>query len=66
VWEVILAGEKECGLHPPDGQDLSTELDKICMCMDRIDAERAIEARWLSQLAVEISNTLVDLGMLPV
>jgi hypothetical protein len=28
VREAILAEEQECGLHPPDGQDLSVELDK--------------------------------------
>jgi hypothetical protein len=28
VREAILVKELECGLHPPDGRDLSVELDK--------------------------------------
>jgi hypothetical protein len=42
---VILAEEQECGLHPPDGQDLLVELDKIHAHVDRIDSEPAAEAR---------------------
>jgi hypothetical protein len=37
--------EQEHGLHPPDGWDLSAELDKINTCMDRIDGECAAEVR---------------------
>jgi hypothetical protein len=32
----------------------------------RINAEHATEAERLSQLVVEISNALVELGMLPI
>jgi hypothetical protein len=42
------------------------ELDKTPARVDRIDGEHATEADQLSQLVVEISNALVDLGMLPV
>jgi hypothetical protein len=44
VWEVIREEELERGLHPPDGWDLSTELDKASTCVDRIIGERAAEA----------------------
>jgi hypothetical protein len=62
----ILAEELEHGLHPTDGRDLSVELDKARASMDRINGKRAAEAERLSQLVVEISNALVDLGMLPI
>jgi hypothetical protein len=32
-------------LHPPDGWDLSAELDRTSVCVDRINDERATEAR---------------------
>jgi hypothetical protein len=43
VREAILVEELERGLHPPDKQDLSAELDKAHARLDRIDSERAIE-----------------------
>jgi hypothetical protein len=61
VQEAILAEELACGLHPPDGRDLTAELEEIHVCMDRIN-----EAGRLSKLAVEISHSFVDLGMLHV
>jgi hypothetical protein len=64
--EVILAEGQECGLHPTDGQDLSSELDTTQACMDKIDDEHAAKARQLSQLVMGISSVLVDLGMLPI
>jgi hypothetical protein len=42
------------------------ELDRACARVDRINDERATEAEPLSQPVVEISNTLVDLHMLPI
>jgi hypothetical protein len=48
VWEVILAKELEHGLHPTNGKDLSTKLDKAHARVDRIDSERATEAEQLS------------------
>jgi hypothetical protein len=62
----ILAEELECGLHPTDGWDLSAELDKTRARVDRINGEHATEAERLSHLVMEISNALVNLGMLPV
>jgi hypothetical protein len=54
------------GLHPFDGRDLSTELEGLHMHVDGVEGECATEVRQLSQLVMEISNALVDLGMLPV
>jgi hypothetical protein len=39
VQEAILAEELEHSLHPPNGKDLSVELDKAHTCMDMIDGE---------------------------
>jgi hypothetical protein len=61
---VILAEEEERGLRPIFGRDLSSELDMTHAHVDRINDERATEARQLSQLVVGISDALVDLGML--
>jgi hypothetical protein len=44
VQEVILAEELECGLHPPNGQDLSAELDKTPVHVNRRDGECTYEA----------------------
>jgi hypothetical protein len=66
VQEVILVEEQAHGLHPPNGWDLSTELEETPACMDGIKSERGSKAGQLSQLVMGISNTLVNLGMLPV
>jgi hypothetical protein len=66
VQEVILAEELECGLHPPNGQDLLAELDKAPVHVNRRDGECTYEAERLSQQVMRISNVLVDLGVLPV
>jgi hypothetical protein len=66
VREAILAEELKCSLHPPDGRQLSVELDKAYACTDRIDGERATKVKRLSWQVVRISGILVDLGMLPV
>jgi hypothetical protein len=66
VREAILAEELECGLHPTNGRDLSTEMDKARARVARIDGERAAEAKQLSQRVMRISNVLVNLGQLPV
>jgi hypothetical protein len=65
VREALLAEELEHGLQPPDGLDLSSELNKACAHVDRINGERATEAELLSRLVVRISRVLVDLGMPP-
>jgi hypothetical protein len=52
------------GLHPFDGRDMLVELEEIHTHMDGITGERTTEARRLLQLAVGISNALVNLGML--
>jgi hypothetical protein len=58
--------ELESCLCRTNGRDLSTELDMTRASVDMIDGERAAETERLSQLIVEISNALVDLGMLSV
>jgi hypothetical protein len=54
------------GLHPNNGRDLSTELDKPHMRVDRIDGERTAKTEQLSQRVVRISSILVNLGLLPI
>jgi hypothetical protein len=66
MQEAILAEEQAHGLHPFDRQDLSVELEEIRARVDEIKGECAAEAGQLSQLVVEISNALVNIGMLPV
>jgi hypothetical protein len=66
VQEAILAEEQVRGLHPFDRWDLSVELGEIRAHMDGIEGECTTEAGQLSQLVVGISNTLVNLGMLPI
>jgi hypothetical protein len=61
----MLVEELARGLHPFDGWDLLVKLEVIHTHMDRIEGECATEARQLSQLVMENSNVLVDLGMLP-
>jgi hypothetical protein len=63
---MILAEEQECGLHPPDGRGLSAELGQTYTHMDRINDKCAAKAGRLLQKVMGISNTLVDLGLLPV
>jgi hypothetical protein len=60
---VILAKELVRVLHPPDGWDLSTKLDKAHARVDGINDKRATEAQRLSQQVVIIFGVLVDLGM---
>jgi hypothetical protein len=45
MWEVILAEELEHGLHPPDGRDLSTELDKAHTWMDKTTSDHATKVK---------------------
>jgi hypothetical protein len=66
VWEAMLAEEQECGLHSFDGQDVSTELEEIHVCVARVEDECAAEVRKLSKLVMEISNSLVGAGTLPI
>jgi hypothetical protein len=66
VQEAILVEEQAHILHPFDRRDLSVELGEIRAPVVRIEVERAAEVGQLSQLVMEISNALVDLGMLPI
>jgi hypothetical protein len=49
VQEAILEEELEHDLHPPDGRDRLTELDKARVHMDRIDSEHTTKADRLSR-----------------
>jgi hypothetical protein len=47
VQEVILAEEQTRGLHPPNGHDLSAELEETHVHVDEINGEHAVEAERL-------------------
>jgi hypothetical protein len=66
VWEVKLAKEQVHCLHSFDGRDLPTELEDVHARVARVEDECIVEARELSRLVMEISNALVDLGMLSI
>jgi hypothetical protein len=57
VRKVILADKLEHGLHPPDGLDPSAELDKVCVCVDRITDDRATKAERLSQQVTQVARS---------
>jgi hypothetical protein len=63
---VILVEEQVHSLHPPNGRNLSAELEETHAGVDGIKGERTTEAWQLSQPVMGISNALVDLGMLPI
>jgi hypothetical protein len=62
----MLAEEQACDLHPFNRHGLSVEEEGLHTCMDEVEGERATEVGQLSQLVTKISNTLVNLGMLPI
>jgi hypothetical protein len=53
-------------LHYFDRRDLSVELEGLPMRVDNVEVECTTVARQLLWFVTEISNALVDLGMLPV
>jgi hypothetical protein len=61
-----LAEELGRGLHPPNEQDPSAELDKVRAHVDRIADDRATEAEWLSRQVTQVAGVLIDLGLLPI
>jgi hypothetical protein len=62
----MLAKEQGRDLHPQDGWDLSVELEGMRACVDWIRGEHTAKVGQLLQLVMEISNSLGDLGMLPI
>jgi hypothetical protein len=66
VWEAKLVEKHACGLHSFNGRDLSVKLEEVCVHVTGVEDERAVEARELSALVIEASNTLVHLRMLPI
>jgi hypothetical protein len=53
-------------LHCFDGRDLMAKLEELHACVARVEDECTAEVGKLSKLVVEISNALVNLGMLPI
>jgi hypothetical protein len=51
-------------LHSFDGHDLSAELKELHTRVSGVEDECTVKAGELSQLVMEISNVLVDLGTL--
>jgi hypothetical protein len=63
VGEVILAKELKCDLYPPDGRDLSAELDKAYTSVDRTAGDSAAKVEGLSWHIMLVAG---DLGLLPI
>jgi hypothetical protein len=61
-----LTEEQAGGLHSFDGCYLSVGLEELRACMAGVKDERAAKAVELSQLVIEISDALVDLGVFPI
>jgi hypothetical protein len=66
VREAKLVEVQARGLHSLDGWDLSMELEELCARLARVKDDCATEAGKLSKWVMEISNSLVDVGMLPI
>jgi hypothetical protein len=66
VWEVKLAEEHARDLHSYNRRDLSVELQELHVHVVGVKDEGTTEAGELSQLVIEISNSLVALGTLPI
>jgi hypothetical protein len=65
-FEILGCGKQARGLYSFSGHDLSAELEELRARLARAKEERATEARKVAMLVVEASNTLMDLGMLPI
>jgi hypothetical protein len=55
--------EQVQGLYSFDGRDLSMELEELHERVAGVESERATKAVQLSQLVMEISNALANLGV---
>jgi hypothetical protein len=66
VREVKLAKEQERGLHFFNVRDLLVEVEELHARVAGVEDECTTEVGKLLKLAVEISNALVDLGLLPI
>jgi hypothetical protein len=65
VREANLAEVQVCVLHSFHEWDLLAELEELRARVGEVEDERSVAASELSRLVMEISNALVDLGMLP-
>jgi hypothetical protein len=63
---VKLVEEHARDIHCSDEQNLPVELEELSVCVVGVEDKRAVEAEKLSKLVVDISNSLVDLGTLPI
>jgi hypothetical protein len=66
VREVKLSEVQACVLHSFDGRDLLAVLEELHVRVAGVEDERATEAGKLSKMVMEISNSLGDLGTLPI
>jgi hypothetical protein len=64
--EAKLVDKQACGLDFFDRRDLPAELEELRTRVAGVEEERAVKVGKLAALVVEASNTLVDLGMLPI
>jgi hypothetical protein len=65
VREVNLAEVHVCVLHSFHEWDLLAELKELRARVGEVEDERTVAASELLRLVMEISDALVDLGMLP-
>jgi chemotaxis protein histidine kinase CheA len=65
-WEEKLAEDQARGLYSFDGRNLSAELENLYERVAEVEDECATKAEQLSRSVREISDALVDLGMLPI
>jgi hypothetical protein len=66
VHEAKLAKEQARGMHPFDGHDLLTELEKLHACVAGVEEEHTVKAGKPSMLVKGISSALVDFRALPI
>jgi hypothetical protein len=61
-----LVDDQAQGHYPPDGRDLPLELGKLRERVAEVEDDHTVEAEQLSRSTMEISNTLVNLNVLPI
>jgi hypothetical protein len=61
-----LVDDQARGHYPPDGKDLPLELGKLRERVAEAEDDHTVEAEQLSRSTMEISNTLVNLNVLPI
>jgi hypothetical protein len=64
--EKELANDQARGMYPLDGRNLLSELGKLHEHVAKVEDDRVIDAKQLSRSTMEISNTFVNLNVLPI